>query len=433
MVGKRGIAFTAGMVLLAAAAPAATLDDPNLTIAAHAGGFSAPIGMRFLGSSADDFFVIEKNTGLVKRVLGQTATPVLDLSVVNSAERGLLGIAIHPDFSVNGFVYLFYSATSAVADTNSDATWVGNRLSRFTWNGAALTNEMVVLNFAQDPAQGNGPNHNGGVIRFGPDGMLYGITGDLNRDRAEQNDQGQAAVSSQVGGLFRINDDGTAPGDNPFTGLANADFHRWYAYGIRNSFGFGFDPLNGNLWDTENGPGSYDEINKVNAAFNSGWNPIMGPDARDAQGPGDLVDLTGASTYSDPEFSWLSTVAPTSLLFLADTDLDYAYRDAVLVGDNNTGRVYLFRLNAARDAFEFAHADVASDLVADNAAEVASVVFGQDFGVTTDLLRGPDGAVYLVSLTQGQIHRIVPEPATLGLLALGGVITAAGLRARRRR
>ena len=116
-----------------------------------------------------------------------------------------------------------------------------------------------------------GPNHNGGPIAFGPDGKLYGITGDLNRNEAEQNYQAQANNSSQVGGIYRLNDDGTVPGDNPFSGHSNADFHRWFAYGIRNSFGLTFDPATGNLWDTENGPGSYDEVNLVAPGFNSGW------------------------------------------------------------------------------------------------------------------------------------------------------------------
>ena len=116
----------------------------------------------------------------------------------------------------------------------------------------------------------------------------------MNRSRAEQNNQAQAALSSGAGGIYRIADDGSIPSNNPFAGHANADFHKWFAYGVRNTFGTAFDPVTGQLWDTENGPNVFDEINLVEAGFNSGWTPLMGPDALDPQGVGDLVALDGS-------------------------------------------------------------------------------------------------------------------------------------------
>src|SRR5205823_5558152 len=190
----------------------------------------------------------------------------------------------------------------------------------------------------------NGPNHNAGPIRFGPDGKLYGTLGDLNRSRAEQNNTGTPSTSSFVGGIYRLNADGTVPADNPFSANANPDFRKWNAYGVRNTFGIAFDPVNNALWDTENGPASYDEVNKVAAGFNSGWTPIMGPDSRDPQNVADLVSLTG-SQYSDPEFSWLNPIAPTGIEFLAAATTDPAYSNLVIVGDNNTGQLYKFTLN----------------------------------------------------------------------------------------
>ena len=89
--------------------------------------------------------------------------------------------------------------------------------------------------------------------------------------------------------IFRINDDGTAPSDNPFASQPN--LAKYYAYGIRNGFGLAFDPLSGELWDTENGPNAYDEINLVRPGFNSGWERIMGPVSRDPQGTSDLVQF----------------------------------------------------------------------------------------------------------------------------------------------
>lgn len=410
-------------LVTSSAIQAQTVVDSNLVITQLAApGLSVPTGMRFLDN--DSIFVIEKNSGQVKLVEGGAANVVLDLDVSTNSERGLLGIELHPDFANNGYTYLYYS-------DNSTGAWSANRLSRFTWDGASLTNELPLLSFDFDAAQGNGPNHDGGPLAFGPDGHLYGITGDLNRNRAEQNDTALPGTSSGVGGIFRIADDGTIPADNPFVGVGDPTFDLWYAYGIRNSFGMAFDPATGNLWDTENGPNVYDEINLVAAGFNSGWNQIMGPDARDAQNaPGDLVNLPG-SAYSDPEFSWLTPVAVTSIEFLTGSNLGSAYDDAVLVGANNTDDLYLFRLNAARTGFELSGG--LADLVADSLAERNQVRFGEDFGVVTDIQVGPDGNVYVLSLSEGAIYRIaaVPEPSTLLLLGMGMSLWLAWRRPRR--
>ena len=185
---------------------------------------------------------------------------------------------------------------------------------------------------------------------------------------------------------------------------------------MRNSFGLAFDPRTDRLWDTENGPSSYDEINLVEPGFNSGWNKIMGPDSRSPQNaPGDLVVLPG-STYSDPEFSFRDPVAVTSLAFLAGSAWGSAYENGLIVGDNNTGRLYLLQLNQARDGFVLS--GVLGDKVADGDAQESLLAFGSGFGVVTDLQIGPDHALYVLSLSEGQVYRIapVPEPATWALL-----------------
>jgi glucose/arabinose dehydrogenase len=307
----------------------------------------------------------------------------------------------------NDKVYLYYSRNSTAIDSNVDGDWLDNRLSQFTWNGSALVDETLLQTFGTHAdGESAGPNHNGGPITFGPDGKLYGISGDVSRNRAEQNNENEAGNSSFVGGVYRLNDNGTVPADNPFSGHANSDFHRWYAYGIRNSFGLAFDPATGFLWDTENGPESYDEINLVAPGFNSGWLDIMGPDARDPQGTDGLVNLAlgGVSTYSDPEFSWLNSIAPTAIHFLHGSALGAVYNDKVFVADFNNSQIYLFTLKPARDGFVLAEA--LSDLVADDATERDQLLLGSGFGVVTDFVRGPDGYIYAVSLFTGKIFRI---------------------------
>jgi glucose/arabinose dehydrogenase len=405
--------------LFATAASAQSVVDAQLTITPSVTGLQVPTQIRFLG--ADDLLITEKNTGRVLRSQNGVLSTVLDLNVANNSERGLLGLTLDPDFASNGRVYGYYSVSSG----GDGDPWVENRLSQFTWNGNTLGNEVPLQTFGRaSDGLADGPNHDAGPILFGPDGRLYGTTGDLNRRRAEQNILSEAAASAGVGGIYRLNADGSVPADNPFVAAANPDFHRWYAYGVRNSYGIAFDPLTGHLWNTENGPDRYDEINLVAPGFNSGWTQIMGPDARDPQGEGDLVQLPG-SAYSDPEFSFRTPIAITGLAFLANSALDASYRDALLVGDANHGNLYLFRLNAARDGFVLG--GPLDDLVADDLAERNARRFGQDFGGIADIQIGPDGDIYVASLGRGTVYRLsapsnrVPEPATHLLWAAGGL------------
>jgi glucose/arabinose dehydrogenase len=359
-----------------------TLGDPNLDLREIASGLNQPTAMAFIG--ARDILVLQKGDGRVRRVIDGTLQPghVLDVAVHNSSERGLLGIALHPSFPTVPFVYLYYTESGSSSDTSGTPAPLANRVYRYTWNGSALVSPTVILNLPVTP----GPNHNGGTITFGPDGKLYVVIGDLNRDGQLQNFPA-SAVPDNTGVIFRINDDGSTPTDNPFFPLLG-NLAQYYAYGVRNSFGLAFDPLTGYLWDTENGPNSYDEINLVLPGFNSGWEQIMGPDARDPQGIVNLVQFPG-SHYADPKFSWLDTVGPTAVAFVSSTGLGVEYQNELLVGDINNGNLYRFRMNGLRDGFDFVSPGL-SDLVADSNAEFQEVLLGTGFGGITDLKVGPE-------------------------------------------
>src|SRR5687767_7899113 len=225
----------AGLCLLPSArAQTPQLVDHNLNVRAVVTGLSTPTSIAFLGSN--DLLVLEKATGRVKRITnGAVAGTVLDLAVNSGSERGLLGIALHPRFPVAPFVYLFWTETNSGADTAvlSDTPLLGNRVDRFVWNGSTLTLERNLIRlraFQRDPDQPERGNHDGGVIRFGPDGKLYIIIGDVGRRGQMQNlpdgwSKGQP--DDQFGGpepddahltgvIIRLNDDGTTPADNPF-------------------------------------------------------------------------------------------------------------------------------------------------------------------------------------------------------------------------
>lgn len=434
-------------VLAFLAAPVARaqpiLSDPTLAVDTVLTSLAAPVAVAFL--AADDFLFIEKNTGRVRRVLNGVlqAAPVLDVAVNAESERGLLGIAI--DTQAPPRVFLFYTE---VADADGDGapdsgTPLGNRVYRYVWNAATarLEERQLVL----DLPVLNGPNHNGGVLLLGPtpapgptpavgDGSpLYAVIGDLNRGgQLENNPAGAPPDDTAV--ILRVRQDGSAWPGNPFvpycsitttqacpTGVGcpagqtcRTQVARYYAYGIRNAFGLALDPVTGALWDTENGPGSYDEVNRVDAGFNSGWVPLMGPDVRDPQGVGDLFHMPGgASAYSDPELSWLSPVAVTGIVFPTGGALGAAYDDVALVGDFNHGHLYRLPLDAARTGFDLDGVAGLEDRVADSAGERDLLRLGSGFGGISQLARAPDGSIYVVSVGGGAIYRVrAANPAT---------------------
>ncbi len=218
-----------------------SLVDPNLGVRTVIENLDQPTTMAFLGPN--DFLVLEKATGKVQHVVNGTVVgTALDLAVNNGSERGLLGIALHPNFATNGQVYLYWTESTTGADTDvlANTPLLGNRVDRFTWNGSTLTFNMnlIRLRALQDDVT-NGVqrgNHDGGVIKFGPDGKLYIFIGDVGRRGWMQNllngPFGPGQDDDQFGGpepddahltgsILRLNDDGTTPADNPFTRIGH--------------------------------------------------------------------------------------------------------------------------------------------------------------------------------------------------------------------
>lgn len=375
-------------------------------------GLSQPTVMAIL--SPNQFLVCEKATGKVKHFLnGVYQGDALDLTVANNSERGLLGICLDPDFSTNNRVFLYYSY--ALTDGGS---WIDNRVERYVWNGSTLTFDMTLITFPFDATQSNGPNHDGGILRIGPDKKLYIATGDLNRGRftnprIEQNTSTTAVA--QAGAIYRLNLDGTIPADNPFAGETNSYIRSMFAYGVRNCYGMMFDSLTGRFWMTDNGPNVYDEINTFEAGANVGWLKIMGPDSRNATysengntayNAADLIYLPGAF-YVDPIFSYLSPIGIAAIGFMNSHKFSPPVQGSALIGEANNGGIYMFQLNANRDDFILEGA--LADRVADNTTERNTNRVGTTWGIITDIQIGPDGYLYLVSLSQGKVTRIRPE------------------------
>jgi aldose sugar dehydrogenase len=391
------VALLAGCVSVAAQAQP-LLEDDNLEAELVVGDLDLPTTMAFIGDN--DFFVLEKNSGQVIRVTDGVKDIVLDLDVASGGERGLLGIAVHPDLGAGmDFVYLYYTVSPSPGV-------VENRLDRFVWNGMNLV--APVVNLHTFPSFDE--NHNGGPLSFGPDGQLYGVIGDGQQNGPAQNNE-SASTFDDTGVIFRLDDDGGVPLDNPFDAEDDGEDpqDRYFAIGIRNSFGLGWDPVTGDLWDTENGADSHDEINHVPAGLNSGWRDVMGPASETpAFDPDtDLFELAGAE-YADPAYSIETPVAVTGIAFASmDSSLGGEYEGDLFLADFGLGKIYDFDVNGMRDGL------ATPDKLANNQNELDDFLFASEFeGGITDLEEGPEGDLYVVAFGLGEVWRIRGGMAT---------------------
>ncbi len=472
-----------------------TVLDPNLQVTTLlSSGLSQPIGIVFIG--ADDYFVLEKASGQIKRVVSGViqATPVLDLAVNSNSERGLLSMVLHPNFPTTPYAYIRWTESSTGADSTvaTDVPLLGNRVDRFIWNPLAqtLTQDINIIKLrslqrddiavighpgTNNPAaQGN---HNGGVLRFGPDGKLYLFMGDQGRRGWLQNlpngpfltapfdDDifgGPSPDNAHLSGvILRLNEAGSSPPDNPFFaagaaigGEAGANIQKIYSYGHRNGFGMAFDPYSGFLWDTENADDAYSELNRVIPGMNGGWVQLAGPLSRmsdwkfietnqfgsalqQVRYPPTRAAYTAAlalsrmfmlpgATYVDPELSWRYEIGPAGTTFVKGTALGTEYDGTLWMGSSrafsqvgaNGGSLYRIKLTADRLHVDTSADPRLADRVADNlfraqkfdGTESETLQIGRGFGITPSIEQGPDGNLYVVSLTDNAIYKISRRP-----------------------
>jgi glucose/arabinose dehydrogenase len=375
------------------------LVDPSLKVELFfKDGIKGPAtSMAFLGP--DDILVLEKNTGKVQRILNGSLQkdPVLQLKVGTEVEMGLLGIAISKNEQDKTFVFLYYT------EANNSGIVVGNRLYRYELIDNKLVNPLLLLNLpATSPIVGHENNHIGGKVVIGPDSNVYLVIGDVGGRMGNIQNIMRGNAPDGTSGILRVTQEGKSVDNGPF-GRSIPDT-LYYAYGIRNSFGFDFDPVTGNLWDSENGGIDKDEINYVYPGFNSGWRKMMGMALSRFDPNVDLFYFDGKGKYSDPEFVWKETVAPTALKFLNSSELGSQYENTIFVGDVKTGNLYNFKLDSTRERLLLN--PPLEDKVADTPQEIEGIIFGKGFGVITDIQVGSDGYLYILGI-DGTIYKIV--------------------------
>jgi aldose sugar dehydrogenase len=370
--------------------------NPNLKIETVTTGLVLPTTMAFVGP--DDMLVLEKNKGTVQRIVnGQMLDrPLLQVNVSSEVERGMLGIAVSKDNQTGKPLVFLYFTESEGGEP------IASRLYRYELLNDTLVNPILLLDLPAVP----GPRHNSGNIIIGPDNNLYVSVGDLDGHITMAQNVKGGGWPDGSSAILRITQDGQALEGGVLGG--NGIIKKYYAYGIRNSFGMDFDPVTNMVWDTENGPSYGDEINLIEPGFNSGWLEVQGMAPVDFNYSGDLVNFEGKGNYSDPEFVWTDTVGPTAIKFLHSDRLGKQYENDVFVSDITQGNIYHFDLDINRTQLVLEGA--LADRVSNNNTENEDIIFGEGFGGISDLEVGPyDGYLYIVSLGHGSIYRIVPQ------------------------
>ena len=342
------------------------IKDSGLAVEEYISGLEYPVMIDFVG---DDMLVIEKAEGTVRIIKNGVLIPepLIKLEVSNTAEEGLVGILVNGDD-----VYLHYT-------TNNLDDGTTNWFTKYSFDGQSLSEPEELLSFHNNKSA----QHNSGVMFTDKDGNVYGAIGD----------------TCFCDGLFQNNPEG----ENDNTGsIISLNVPRdIYAIGIRNTYGLDFDPETGILWDTENGPESFDEVNLVEKKFNSGWNRIQGPIKPDQE-----IPIITDFIYSDPEFSWERPIGVTGIHFVESSKFPQ-YSNSVLVGSFHDGILYHFKLNENRDGFEFDD-ETLQDLVLNKEDNPNEIIFGTGFAGITDIKEGPDGSIYVVTIGDGKIFRISP-------------------------
>ena len=361
-----------GLLAAPTLSAAATL-PPGFAEGPIASGLSQPTAMALAPDGR--LFVCEQSGSL--RVIKQGVllpTPFTTLPVDSNGERGLLGVALDPNFATNGYVYVYYTTNSAP---------IHNRISRFTAAGdvAAGGSEVVILEL--DPLS-TATNHNGGAMHFGPDGKLYAAVGE------NANGSNAQTLNNLLGKMLRINSDGTIPPDNPFFGVASGKNRAIWALGLRNPFSFAFQPGTGRMLINDVGQGTWEEIDDGIAGSNYGWPQTEGPEPPGVAGVrypiysyshGPACAIVGGAFYN-----------PSTLSFPTSYAGDYFFAD-LCAG-------WIRRLDLAT---------------------LTAATFATGVSTPVDLKVTSDGSLSYLARGDGSVYRVrYPSTVTLGVYRPSG-------------
>jgi quinoprotein glucose dehydrogenase len=333
-------------------------DGRDVAVEVWAENLYTPWSLIFI--SDDNALVSERNGNIRSIKNGKLQeTPYARIPVAQSGEGGLMGIAAHPEFTKNPYIYVMH--------TYQKENQLQNRVIRLRHHKEQGVFDKVILD--------NIPGarfHNGGRIAFGPDGMLYIATGEnFNADLAQK-------LNSLAGKILRITSDGSVPGDNPFRDSPV------YSYGHRNPQGLSWHPDTQDLFSSEHGPsGEYltfanDEINVIRKGANYGWPETIG--------------APGYKTFTDPVVVWKKTTPPSGMIFYTGDKLSHLKGD-LFVATLRSQALIRIKLEKEKDSY--------------NVLRIERWFHGK-YGRIRDVVEGPDGFLYF--LTNNRDGRGKPQP-----------------------
>jgi glucose/arabinose dehydrogenase len=387
-------------VVMAGSAPAWALPH-GFSLVTVAAGLDQPTAFAFKGAT---ILVTEKASGKVQVVLPDGSlrpNPFVTLNVTSDSERGVLGVAVEPDFAANQLVYVYYTTgPGALGYTGSPK----NRVSRFTKGlGLVAAGETIIL----DNIPSDAGNHNGGDIQFGFDGMLYVAVGD-----GGQLHEDAQTVDTLRGKMLRINLLGNSPPGNPYKFAPEArrcgspaggepagggPCKEIYALGLRNPFRFSLRPSNGTYLIGDVGQNTWEELNTLVAGGNYGWNAVEGP----------------CPLLPNPNCN------PTSTPYPAQYQRPVHFYNHTGAGE--TGRTIIagaFAENSSNYPPPYAGAYFYGDfsanwvhvLTMDTANAVTSQSDFADLNSPVAFRTGPDGNIYVLSFGNGTLSKYVYSP-----------------------
>lgn len=348
--------------------------NPPVELAAYQTDLSWPIALAFAPDGR--IFYAERFTGSIRIIRNDAILPTAFFTIADvgtTGEQGLLGLTLAPNFSTSPYVYAYHT----FANASSGAVY--NRIVRILADGDIGSSVEVILD--RIPASSI---HDGGVIAFGPDGMLYAVAGDAANSASAQD------LASPNGKVLRMTADGTVPADNPFVNTVGANPYV-FTYGHRNMFGIAWHPVTRHAFVTENGPTDNDEINVLEAAGNYGWPDVRG--------------IANTPPYIDPIRVYTPVIAPTNAAFYTGSLLPQSTNDLVF-GDWNTHRLHDLRLDPTTGA------TVVNETIL--ATAPAGIL---------DVEMGPDGQLWVT--TPSTIYRLVASATTYTAALNDGPLTLA--------
>lgn len=339
----------------------------NYTFETVASGIQNPWGMAWL---PDGTMLVTEKSGILYHIKNGLKTQIKNVpTVYNRGQGGLLDIVLHPDYAKNGWIYMTYASTEGEGEGGN------TKLIRAKLLDGALTQIESLYKAGPNTTKGQ---HFGSRIVFDKEGFLYFSAGERGNHFVNPQD-----ITRDNGKIYRLNDDGSIPKDNPFVGQENAK-EAIYTYGNRNPQGLAMNPLTGDIWEHEHGPKGGDEINIIKKAANYGW-PVVtyGIDYDDTT----ISKIQQKQGIEDPIYFWLPSIAPSGMAFVT-SDRYPNWKGHLLVGSLKFQYLELVKLDGNKI--------------------IGRQKIATDIGRLRNVAQGPDGYIYIGVEGKG-ILKIIPN------------------------